>query len=47
MTAEQRAQVHARLDELAAEVCDLAREIATLTSPPSPAIALPLPRVAA
>lgn len=46
MTAAQRAEVHARLDELAAEVRELAREVAMLT-PPSPASALPLPRVAA
>jgi len=46
MTAEQRAQVNARVDALAAELRDLAREIAMLT-PPSPASAWPLPRVAA
>jgi cell division protein FtsB len=46
MTAEQRAQVNARLDELAAEVRELARQIAMLT-PPSPASVRPLPRVAA
>lgn len=46
MTAEQRAQVDARLDALAAELDDLAREVAMLT-PPSPASARPLPRIAA
>lgn len=46
MTAEQRAEVNARLDALAAEVRELAREMAMLR-PPSPAEAMPLPRVAA
>jgi hypothetical protein len=46
MTAEQRAEVNARLDALAVEIRDLAREVAALR-PPSPAAAMPLPRVAA
>ena len=46
MTAEQRGQVDARIDELAAEIRDLARQIAMLM-PPSPASARPLPLVAA
>lgn len=47
MTAEQRAQVDTRLDELAAEIRDLARQIAMLTPPSSPASATPLPLAAA
>ena len=46
MTAAQRAEVRARLDALAAEVRELAQEVAMLT-PPSPASALPRPRAAA
>jgi len=46
MTADQRAEVCARLDDLAAEVRELAREIAGLM-PPSPASAQPPLRAAA
>lgn len=46
MTAQQRAEVYARLDELASEVRELAREVAMLT-PPSPPAARQLPPVAA
>jgi len=47
MTADQRAQVSARLDELAAEIRELARQIALLTPPSSSASAKPLPLAAA
>lgn len=34
MTAAERAKIDARLEELAAEVRELVREVAALTSPP-------------
>lgn len=46
MTLAQRAEVRARLDALAAEILDLACEVAAL-KPPAPASVVPLPRVAA
>lgn len=47
MTPAERAQVDARLDALAAEIRELAREVAALIPPPSPVSAPLLQRAAA
>lgn len=46
MTTAEKAAIDARIDELAAEIRELAREVGALTRPPAPASPAP-PRLAA